>query len=263
MSDPKRWNQEGGGAPPGARELLRAAAPIRPMTSAELARTAARVAPLETAAGAAAGATMPAWIKGIFLAAGIGAGGAGLHAALGEAPSAAATIAPPPVLTDLPLERLLSRAENRMPAEAPAAEAPVAEAPIAEAPVAEAPAAEAPRPTPSALHREAPRSPRPAAPAPEATAAADRDDLVRESNLVDASRASLAQDPEAALAALERHQAEFPKGRLAEEREFIAIRALVRLGRADEARARAAAFFALYPSSSFAEPLRRIVGAAR
>lgn len=249
MSDPKRWNQEGGGAPPGARELLRAAAPIRPMTSAELARTAARVAPLETAAGAAAGAgaTMPAWIKGIFLAAGIGAGGAGLYAALGEAPNAAAPIAPPPVLTDLPLEGLLSRAGGRVPAGSPAAEAPVAEAP---------------RPAPSALRREAPRSPRPAAPAPEAAAAADGDDLVRESNLVDASRAALAQDPEAALAALERHQAEFPKGRLAEEREFIAIRALVRLGRADEARARAAAFFARYPSSSFAEPLRRIVGAA-
>ncbi|CAN92523.1 hypothetical protein sce2364 [Sorangium cellulosum So ce56] len=245
MSDPKRWNQEGGGAPPGARELLRAAAPIRPMTSAELARTAARVAPLETAAGAAAGATMPAWIKGIFLAAGIGAGGAGLHAALGEAPSAAA---PPPVLTDLPLERLLSRAEGRAAAGSPSAEAP---------------SAEAPRPPPSALRREAPPSPRPAAPALEATAAADGDDLVRESNLVDASRAALAQDPGAALAALERHQAEFPKGRLAEEREFIAIRALVRLGRADEARARAAAFFARYPSSSFAEPLRRIVGAAR
>lgn len=248
MSDPKRWNQTGGGAPPGARELLRAAAPIRPMTSAELARTAARVAPLETAAGAAAGATVPAWIKGIFLAVGIGAGGAGLYAALGGAPTAAAPIAPPPVLIDLPLERLLSRAGGREPAGSPAAEAPVPEAP---------------RPTPSALRREAPRSPRPAAPAPEATAAEDSDDLVRESNLVDASRAALAQDPEAALAALERHQAEFPKGRLAEEREFIAIRALMRLGRADEARARAAAFFARYPSSSFAEPLRRIVGAAR
>ncbi|WP_437908754.1 hypothetical protein WME95_13250 [Sorangium sp. So ce327] len=250
MSDPKRWNQEGGGAPPGARELLRAAAPIRPMTSAELARTAARVAPLETAAGAAAGAgaTMPAWIKGIFLVAAIGAGGAGLRAVLGEAPSAAAPIAPPPALTDLPLERLLSRAEGRATAGSPAADAP---------------AADAPRPTPSALRREAPRSLRPAAPAPEATAAADGDDLVRESNLVDASRAALAQDPEAALAALERHQAEFPKGRLAEEREFIAIRALVRLGRADEARARAAAFLARYPSSSFADPLRRIVGAAR
>ncbi|WP_437281272.1 hypothetical protein WME90_12130 [Sorangium sp. So ce375] len=247
MSDPKRWIQEGGGAPPGARELLRAAAPIRPMTSAELARTAARVAPLETAAAAGAGATVPAWVKGIFLASSLGVGGAGLYAALGQDPSAAA---PPPVLTDLPLERLLSRAGGTVPAEAPAAEPPAITAP----------ATTAPRPTPSTLHREAPRSTRP--PAPEATGA-DSDDLLRESNLVDASRAALAQDPEAALAALERHQAEFPKGRLSEEREFIAIRALARLGRADEARARAAAFFARYPSSSFAEPLRRIVGAVR
>ncbi|WP_437592534.1 hypothetical protein [Sorangium sp. So ce1000] len=260
MSDPKRWNQEGGGAPPGARELLRAAGPIRPMTSAELARTAARVAPLETAAAAGAGAAVPAWIKGIFLAAGIGVGGAGLYAAVGEAPSAAATIAPPPVLANLPLERLLSRASGSALVEAPAAAAPAAEPPAAEMPAAVVPAAVVPRPTTPAHPREAPRSTRP--PAPEEVAAADSDDLVRESNLVDASRAALAQDPEAALAALDRHQAEFPKGRLAEEREFIAIRALVRLGRADEARARAAAFFARYPSSSFAEPVRRIVGAA-
>ncbi|WP_437337585.1 hypothetical protein [Sorangium sp. So ce394] len=241
MSDPKRWKQEGGGAPLGARELLLAASRPRPMTSAELARTAARVAPLATSAGA--GATVPMWIKGIFLAVGLGAGGAGLYAALDDGRSAAAP------LTDLPLEQLFSSARGGLPAAAP----PPAPEP------APAPAAE-PAPAPVA-RREAPRNARPAAPAPDAIAAVDNDDLVRESNLVDQSRAALAQDPAAALAALARHEADFPKGRLAEEREFIAIRALMRLGRADEARARAAAFVARYPSSSFAEPVRRIVSA--
>ncbi|WP_437946740.1 hypothetical protein WME98_38430 [Sorangium sp. So ce296] len=244
MSDPKRWKQEGGGAPLGARELLLAASRPRPMTSAELARTAARVAPLATSAGA--GATVPMWIKGIFLAVGLGAGGAGLYAALDDGRSAAAPVAP---LTDLPLEQLFSSARGGLPAAAP----PPAPEP------APAPAAE-PAPAPVA-RREAPRNARPAAPTPDAIAAVDNDDLVRESNLVDQSRAALAQDPAAALAALARHEADFPKGRLAEEREFIAIRALMRLGRADEARARAAAFVARYPSSSFAEPVRRIVSA--
>ncbi|WP_437602168.1 hypothetical protein [Sorangium sp. So ce590] len=249
MSDPKRWNQEGGGAPLGARELLLAAARPRSMTAAELARTAARVAPLGTTAGA--GATVPMWIKGIFLAVGLGAGGAGLHVALDEGRSAAASVAPPPSLTDLPLEQLFSSARGGVPAAAPAPDAPP-------------PAAAASQPAAAAARREAPRPPRLAAPAPapEAIVAVDNDDLVRESNLVDRSRAALAQDPEAALAALDRHQTDFPKGRLAEEREFIAIRALMRLGRADEARARAAAFVARYPSSSFAEPVRRIVSAA-
>ncbi|AGP35604.1 hypothetical protein [Sorangium cellulosum] len=244
MSDPKRWKQEGGGAPLGARELLLAGSRPRPMTSAELARTAARVAPLATSAGA--GATVPMWIKGIFLAVGLGAGGAGLYAALDDGRSAAGSVAP---LTDLPLEQLFSSARGGLPAAAP----PPAPEP------APAPAAE-PAPAPVA-RREAPRNARPAAPAPDAIAAVDNDDLVRESNLVDQSRAALAQDPAAALAALARHEADFPRGRLAEEREFIAIRALMRLGRADEARARAAAFVARYPSSSFAEPVRRIVSA--
>ncbi|WP_437970184.1 hypothetical protein WMF04_13155 [Sorangium sp. So ce260] len=251
MSDPKRWNQEGGDAPLGARELLLAASRPRPMTSAEFARTASRVAPLGTTAGA--GATVPMWIKGIFLAVGLGAGGAGLYATLDDGRSAAASVAPPPLLTDLPLEQLFSSARGGVPAATPAPP-PVAEAPP--------PAAEAPPPAAPAARRDAPRNTRPVAPAPEATAAVDNDDLVRESNLVDQSRAALAQDPGAALAALDRHQTDFPKGRLAEEREFIAIRALMRLGRADEARARAAAFFARYPSSSFTEPVRRIVSAA-
>ncbi|WP_437940599.1 hypothetical protein [Sorangium sp. So ce341] len=248
MSDPKRWKQEGGGAPLGARELLLAASRPRPMTSAELARTAARVAPLATSAGA--GATVPMWIKGIFLAVGLGAGGAGLYAALDDGRSAA-PVAP---LADLPLEQLFSSARGGLPAAAPPPAPEPAPAP------APAPAAE-PAPAPVA-RREAPRNARPATPAPDAIAAVDNDDLVRESNLVDQSRAALAQDPAAALAALARHEADFPRGRLAEEREFIAIRALMRLGRADEARARAAAFVARYPSSSFAEPVRRIVSAA-
>ncbi|WP_437877938.1 hypothetical protein [Sorangium sp. So ce513] len=247
MSDPKRWIQDGGDAPQGARELLLAASRPRPMTSAEFARTAARVAPLGTAS-AGAGATLPMWVKGLFVAVGVGLGGAGLYLALDDGQRAGAAAATPQRLTDLPLEELLSRRGSAAPAPAPTIAAP-------EAAPAPEPAVAAPAP-----RRELPKNTRPAAPAP--AAPIDSDELLRESRLIDRARAAATQDPGAALAAVQEHQREFPAGRLAEEREYVAIRALVRLGRVDEARARADAFLARYPSTSYADRVRRAVNAA-
>ncbi|WP_438028679.1 hypothetical protein [Sorangium sp. So ce233] len=252
MNDPKRWIQDGGSAPEGARELLLAASRPRPMTSAEFARTAARVAPLGTAS-AGAGATLPMWVKGIFVAVGLGIGGAGLYLALdgGQRAGASAT---PAQLADLPLEELLVAVDRRgVPAPAPAKADHAPEA---------APPPEAPRPAASVPRRELPKNTRPAAPAPAEAAAIDSDELLRESNLIDRARAAAAQDPDAALAAVSEHQREFPAGRLAEEREYVAIRALMRLGRVDEARARAGSFLARYPSTSYADRVNRAVSAA-
>lgn len=69
------------------------------------------------------------------------------------------------------------------------------------------------------------------------------------------ARALLSADPGAALEAAER-----PAGSqaLAEEREIIAIRALVSLGRVAEAKARARDFVARRPSSPFATAARNI-----
>ncbi|WP_437736508.1 hypothetical protein [Sorangium sp. So ce1335] len=248
MSDPKRWILDGGGAPQGARELLLAASRPRPMTSAEFARTAARVAPLGTAS-AGAGATLPMWVKGIFVAVGVGLGGAGLYLALDDGQRAGAPAATPPQLVNLPLEELIQRGGGVAAAPAEPVAAPEA-----------APAPEPARPAASVPRRELPRNTRPAAPA--AAAASDSDELLRESKLIDTARAAAAQDPDAALAAVREHQREFPGGRLAEEREYVAIRALMRLGRVDEARARAASFLARYPSTPYAERVHRAVNAA-
>jgi outer membrane protein assembly factor BamD (BamD/ComL family) len=49
----------------------------------------------------------------------------------------------------------------------------------------------------------------------------------------------------------ELHGRRFPKGRLAEERESVAIQALVRLERHEEARRRASDFERRYPTSVF------------
>ncbi|WP_437783832.1 hypothetical protein [Sorangium sp. So ce1097] len=246
MSDPKRWIQDGEGAPQGARELLLAASRPQPMTSAEFARTAARVAPLGTAS-AGAGATLPMWVKGLFVAVGVGLGGAGLYLALDGGQRAGAAAATPQRLADLPLEELLSRRGAAAPA--PAIAAPEA-----------APAPEPARPAASVPRRELPKNTRPAAPAP--AAPLDSDELLRESKLIDQARAAATQDPGAALAAVQEHQREFPAGRLAEEREYVAIRALMRLGRVGEARARADAFLARYPSTAYADRVHRAVNAA-
>ncbi len=72
-------------------------------------------------------------------------------------------------------------------------------------------------------------------------------------SLADA-RAKLAESPAEALESADARRG----GALGEEREIIAIRALVALGRKDEARARAATFLAEHPRSSFRAALREI-----
>jgi ATP-dependent helicase YprA (DUF1998 family) len=75
--------------------------------------------------------------------------------------------------------------------------------------------------------------------------------LAAEQALLDEAQRALAGDAPAAIAILERHAARFPRGLLAEEREAMTVRALVATGRRDEARRRAAAFVATWPSSLF------------
>jgi hypothetical protein len=76
--------------------------------------------------------------------------------------------------------------------------------------------------------------------------------LAAESAILDVARAALARgEPDQALVAVERHTSSFPRGVLREEREALAVKALVLAGRGEEARARAAAFRTRYPESFF------------
>jgi len=91
-----------------------------------------------------------------------------------------------------------------------------------------------------------------AAPAPRPSPAATEDarGAAAERALLDAARIALASnEADRALEAVERHARDYPYGRLAEEREAIAVRALVKGGRYDEARTRGARFQLLYPRS--------------
>ena len=78
-------------------------------------------------------------------------------------------------------------------------------------------------------------------------------DLARERALLDLARAAASRgEPSLVLAQTERHRAQFPRGKLTEEREALAIRALLSLGRTSEARTRVEAFHLTYPNSLLA-----------
>lgn len=78
--------------------------------------------------------------------------------------------------------------------------------------------------------------------------------------LLNQAHRSLAGDPRAALSLAEEHAREFPNGALAQEREFIAIQALLGLGRQSEALARADRFRARFPGSAHIRRLDILFG---
>ncbi|WP_437318089.1 hypothetical protein [Sorangium sp. So ce385] len=72
-----------------------------------------------------------------------------------------------------------------------------------------------------------------------------------EVQLLHRAQDALATDAGSALALTVEHARRFPAGVLGQEREFIAIRALLALGRAAEARARAARLLERFPGSAY------------
>lgn len=96
------------------------------------------------------------------------------------------------------------------------------------------------------------RHARAVAPHPSATATIADAALARERGLVETARSAVVRrDGASALAAIGDHEREFPNGRMAEEREVLAIQALLTTGREAEARARATRFRQRYPNGLF------------
>ena len=88
------------------------------------------------------------------------------------------------------------------------------------------------------------------------------DVLAQEQALVDTARAALARGRAVdALRAADEHAARFPAGKLAEERENLAIQALAFAGRRDEAQARATRFHKRYPGSLYGGTLDELLKA--
>jgi hypothetical protein len=99
------------------------------------------------------------------------------------------------------------------------------------------------------------------------TAAAAREpgtDVAGEIALLnDAQRALANGQPDRALALLERHARQFPRGSLTEERAAARIIALCDLGRVTAARAETAAFVRQFPSSPLGDRVRATCGTDR
>lgn len=171
-----------------------------------------------------AGASLGAKLVGLALVAGAVAGGVGLalHSRSRPEPAPAAAVQPAP----------------------PLAADPPAPTPLPTLTPAPAPPLDPPRP--------APKVPPPARASRAETHAGDPR---AEAALLQQANDALAVDPGRALKLCAVHVQRYPSGLLSQEREVIAIEALVALGRRAEATERADRFRAAHPESSH---LRRI-----
>lgn len=129
-------------------------------------------------------------------------------------------------------------------------------APVPEEPIAIEPAAVDAEPAPvadvePAVARDKPRKPK--------VAESDDDRFLREAQLVAQARKQLGTDARQALASTRKHEKEFPKGALVEERRAIEVRALAKLGRMDDARREAASFLGEFGDGPHAAAVRRAI----
>jgi len=97
----------------------------------------------------------------------------------------------------------------------------------------------------------------PATEAPSAMPARDDDDELR---LLARAHRVLSSDPALALALAAEHGRRFPAGAMDQEREMIAVTALVGLGRIAEARLRAEGFARDHAGSAYIDRIRSVVG---
>jgi hypothetical protein len=223
-ADPERW-LEGDALDDRLRGIVRAAAEER-VGAGEIDRLRARIEPLFDA---------PASPSGLSLAPKIGLG-------LGSLAVIAATLValsiawPPP-------ERTLAEKSEKVLAPAPEIAREAHPAPIE---VQEPAPIEPPRAIRSMRRRAEPPTP--------------NEGFAEELELSSQIQRALISDPERALSLADEHARRFPSGMLIEEREANAIDALSRLGRAELARERAAAFDRRFARSSYRARIARSLG---
>jgi hypothetical protein len=227
MKDPVRLLSNGS---PEVQDLLRSANADAP-AHGQLQHLAARLAP--TVAAPASATLLPWLFAGAAL---LGAAGVIMFAHDREhvQPEQPAAIG--------------QRDDETLPSPQPEAAAPPAAiaSPAAPEPApARAPATKR-KETPAVATKQPARQPQPAAP--------------QELELLTPAQTALhANDFEHALALAERHASLYAAGTFAEEREAIAIEALQKLGRRDQARSRLTTFTAHYPHSGYRARLERTV----
>ena len=188
--------------------------------------------------------------------------GASVHApsALGSSVSVGSATTAEPLRRSSPA---LPSLESDRPA--PAGAAPRETIPATSEPVVEPPTAppvEAARESSRRTPASAPSSSRKWTPSGPTTYVAPTEPgtPTNELELVKQARNALNSDPARAYALTERCRAEFPRGAFGQEREYIAITAVARLGRDTQARALASSFKNRYPRSVYVVQLERLLG---
>lgn len=83
-----------------------------------------------------------------------------------------------------------------------------------------------------------------------------------ELTILNGAQDALRQAPHRALTLAEDHAHSFPRGVFAQEREVIAIEALMKLQRSEDAAARGVAFLAAFPTSTHAPRVQQMLGDA-
>ena len=219
MTEPRRWldDRQLSGE---LRKVLEAASPPPPLApglDAQLSAYAAGLAS-QTLLAKVGGATL--WRK-LWLTAGSSSKSLVLVSFLGTIALGVYTAAPVPKTSE-------HGREPSAAVSAPRAEATVAATP-SEPVVAERAAA---LNAVSTAVREAPNAP------PSALASSAQPSIVEEAKLLESARSFLIDSPALALELTAQHQRLYPAGQLSAEREFVAIEALLRLGRRQEAERR-------------------------
>lgn len=259
MNAPRRW-KDSPDAPIGVRELLSAARPTRAIPEDTFARGVAKVAQ-RTAVPVAAATAIGLWTKiaiaGVALVAVTGSV-VGVRAMATHDAQRSLPVEAQPVAA-APKPAAVSKAETPSPhreeAPAPAAAPVVAPKRVQVASVQTAPNSSPPAAPP------AERVLTPPAPAPVAEPSAPQraaSTLVEELALLESAQQAVARDPSRALAGVAQHRARFPSGTLGAERDLVELEALKRLGRNDEARARADAWLAREPAGVYAQRVKTI-----
>jgi hypothetical protein len=235
-------------APEALREALavaRADAPSADRLAALAARLplGAHLPPGPGKAGPGAAPAAPSVLSGALVGAALGVvvSGAGLFwDSQRTTPASPPSVAASP--TSAPKLELPPAAAD--PKRSPAPRAPVLEVKPS--------AALAPRgsPAPAVSSGEAAPSASPLAEAAVPNVAGGGNDDRSETDLLESARNRVGANPGEALSLTQEHAVKFPRGALSQERELLAIQALLALGRADEARARRDRFVSAYPGSA-------------
>jgi hypothetical protein len=246
MAEWVRWCDQGGGAPQGVRELLDAASPLKSMPPQTHLQALARATELASVQSVSALALLGG--KAVVTAVACGTICTAVAAAAVQRgfenrslPAATPAVTSPakPQQTDRAASRGISDSLRHEPSAEPT-QVPDAAVKVEDLPLQRA----------VASSRKAVR----------AMSSPNRDFLAVETRLVERARASLVNDPALALRLGQEYAERFPRGQLRSANQCLIVEALQRLGRTDEARARAGALVDEEPQGLYAERVRRLAG---